>query len=434
MTSRPDFSTLQDNGFVNRLAHASGLIKRKRKVTGIDLIVAVLCSVVKQVPSYNVMSHVLFAQRNKDVSRQRLHKIISSSNFASFFKDFLNHLWQCQVIPDSHSVNGKFKRVLLQDSTILKLPKRLFSQYSGVANGAVSVTNCRVQICVDLMTNLLQTLAIDSYSINDLKARHYINPQKGDLVIRDRGYFAFDQVIKFVKEGVHFIIRHKSNNLYYDQCGKPINLIKVLSKRRTTVLRVRLTKEEGPMLTLFAQKVSEEITASRSRAARLSMKGRNASKQTLEQLQWSIFITDLDSESYEFEEVWKLYSTRWRIEILFKTLKTHLHLDSIQNVSSNQLQIIIHARIALIFLITTAVYNPLQAMITQQKSNKKISLIKLVGNLLIDIDLLVQAIIYFTKNKHRQGERIIQKLLKTTVYDTRARVNYRSLLENMVLS
>lgn len=429
-----NFSTLFDATRINRLALSSGLIQRRRKVNGLDLVVAVLCSVVKQVPSYNVMSHILFSLRNKDVSRQRLHKIISSPDFTIFFKEFINHLWKSQVISTSHFRGRKFKRVLLQDSTILKLPKRLFEQYSGASNGAVTVANCRVQLCVDLFTNLLQTLAIDSYSVNDVKARHYINPQKGDLVIRDRGYFGLDQVLKFAKEGVHFIIRPKSNSVYYDRFGKPINLLKIISKRKTTVLEVRLTKEEGPMLTLFAQKVSEEITAKRRRAARLSTKGRNPSKQTLEQLQWSMFITDLDPGTHDFNDIWQLYSLRWRIEILFKALKTHLHLDSIQNVSSNQLQIIIHARIALIFLISTRVYNPLQAMIKKTNTTKKVSLIKLVGNLLLDIDLMAKAILFFKKRKFKRNHHIIQKLLKTCVYDSRTRTNYKSTLDLILLS
>jgi len=428
------FSTLFNKNIINQLAHSSGLIERKRKVNGLDLIVSVFASVAKQMPSYNVVSCMLYTHQNIDISRQRLHKIISSDKFAIFFKEVINHLWQLQVDPSRETRKRKFNRVLLQDSTILQLPKRLFQQYSGASNAAVSVANCRIQLCIDLMTNLLQTLGIDSYSVNDLKARHYLKPQKGDLVIRDRGYFALDQLINFVKERVHFIVRSKSNNKFYDRFGKPINLHKVLSKRKTTVLEVRLSSNKGPLLTLFAQKVSPEIAAERCRAAKLSSKGRTISKQTMEQLQWSIFLTDLDSKTNEFKDIWQLYSLRWRIEILFKALKTHLHLDSIHNVSSNQLHIIIHARIAIVFLITSCVYNPLQAKIERDKHEKKISLFKLIGVLILDFNLLANAILYFRKSCTKKENLLIPKLIKHASYDSRTRKNFKESFDDIFLS
>jgi hypothetical protein len=434
MTNASAFSNLFNKKIINQLAYSSGLIERKRKVNGLDLIVSVFASVAKQMPSYNVVSCMLYAHQNIDISRQRLHKIISSVKFTIFFKEVINHLWRMQVDPSSEYKKKKFKRVLLQDSTILKLPKKLFGQYSGVSNASTSVTNCRVQLLVDLLTNLLQTLAIDSYSVNDLKARHYLKPQKGDLVIRDRGYFALDQLTNFVKEGVHFIVRPRSSNKYFDRFGKPINLHKVLSKRKTTVLEVRLSCNNGPLLTLFAQKVSPEIAAERARAAKLSSKGRTISKQTMEQLQWSIFLTDLDSKTNAFKDIWKLYSLRWRIEILFKALKTHLHLDSIHNVSNNQLHIIIHARIAIVFLITSCVYNPLQAKIERDNYGKKISLFKLIGILLLDLNLLTNAILYFRKPRGKTENALIPKLLKHASYDSRARKNFQDSLDDIFLS
>ncbi|HOS49179.1 MAG TPA: IS4 family transposase [Bacteroidia bacterium] len=434
MNITSNFSSLFDEKIINQLAHSCGLIKRNRKLNGLDLFITVLCSVVNQVPSYNIASTTLFTQRRKDVSRQRLHKVISSSTFSVFFKQVMDHIWQTRIDPSGQIRKRKFKRVLIQDSTILKLPKRLFKQYSGVANAAVSVANCRVQLCFDLMSNLLQTLSIDSYSINDAMARNYIKAQKGDMVIRDRGYFALDQFIKFSKEGVFFIVRTKSNNKFYDRFGKPINLVEVLSKQKTDVLEVRLTSEEGPMFYLFAQRVSDKIAAERCRSAKLSAKGRTLSKNTIEHLKWSTFLTNLEPKTNDFNDIWQIYSLRWRIEIIFKALKSHLNLDSIHNVSSNQLHIIIHARIALIFLITNNVYKPLQKLTYRLKQNKQISLIKLVNVLIVDLDLMTKTLLHFCKNKRKRYFDIIDKLIKASSYDSRNRPNYKTTEDEVILS
>jgi Transposase DDE domain len=429
---------LFDARSINRLAQASGLIKRKRKLSGVDLVTAMLGTVVNQMPSYNALSYYLFSQSNKDVSRQRLHKIISSDNFVVFFKRVIHNLLEDRILLSGNQHRKKFKRILIQDSTILKLPKRLFQLYSGASNASVTVANCRIQVCIDLMTNFIESFGADSYSVNDTKARDYIDPKKGDLVLRDRGYYVIDQVLKFAQQGVHFIIRHKSSNQYYDEDGNQIDLIKELSRKNKTTLKVKLTKDKGPSLTLFAQRLDTKTVAKRLRTAKLNSKGRNPSKRTIEQLQWAIFITDLDENEYTLESIWKLYSLRWRIEILFKTLKTHLHLDTLQNVSSNQLQIIILARFALISLITTNIYNPLQSMLIKTKSNKIISLMKLAGNLLINIDHLAKAILYFKPkrktNRKKSIKNLIQKLIKSSAYDKRERLNFENQMKIALLS
>lgn len=363
---------------------------------------------------------------------------MSADVFVVFFKRVINTLLENQILPSQDQHRRKFKRVLVQDSTILKLPKKLFQFYSGASNSSTTAANCRIQVCIDLMTNFIESFGADSYSVNDMKARDYIQPQKGDLVLRDRGYYAVDQVLKFVQEGVHFIIRHKSSNQYYDEDGNQIDLIKELSKMAKTTLKVKLTKDGGPTLNLFAQKLDTPTVAKRQRAAKLNTKGRNPSKKTLEELQWAIFITDLDQNEYTIESIWKLYSLRWRIEILFKTLKTHLHLDTLQNVSSNQLQIIILARFALIGLITKNIYNPLQSMLIKEKSNTMISLIKLVGNLLINIEHLAKAILYFypkrKTNEKKSNQNLIRKLIRSSTYDKRERLNFENLMEITLLS
>jgi IS4 transposase len=401
-----------------------------------DLVVSLLAAASSQIPSYSALSYFLFSHNEKDVSRQRLHKVMSSDNFVVFFSSVVNRLLQDQILPAKNSYKKKFKRILVQDSTILKLPKKLFQFYSGVSNASATVANCRIQVCVNLLTNFIESFGADSYAINDLKARDYIHPEKGDLVLRDRGYYAIDQVLKFSKQGVHFIIRHKSNNLYYDESGSPIDLTKVLSKANETTLKVRLTKEQGPTLNLFVKRVDKETLSKRIRSARLNTKGRTLSKRTIQHLHWTIFISNLDQNEYNIDSIWQLYSLRWRIEILFKALKTHLNLDSLQNVSNNQLKVIILARIALSCMIITKVYNPLRTMLKKKKSNHLISLIKLIGNLLSNLDQLVNAILYFKSKrmKKQANKKFIQKLVKSSAYESRQRLNYENQLEIALLS
>jgi IS4 transposase len=54
-----------------------------------------------------------------------------------------------------------YKRVLVQDSTIIKMPMHLFAEFSGVSNGHSKVCNARVQATYELMgwTILITTIS-----------------------------------------------------------------------------------------------------------------------------------------------------------------------------------------------------------------------------------------------------------------------------------
>jgi hypothetical protein len=65
---------------------------------------------------------------------------------------------------------GRFKRILLQDSTIIKLPLRLFEVFSGVKNAHAAVCNARIQGIYDLLSGRFIHFSIDPYSKNDQAA------------------------------------------------------------------------------------------------------------------------------------------------------------------------------------------------------------------------------------------------------------------------
>ena len=87
-----------------------------------------------------------------------------------------------------------FNRIIVQDSTIIRLPKRLFEEYSGVANGHSKVCNSRVQGVYDLVAEKFLFFSVDSYSKNDLEAAPELVLGKGDLTLRDRGYLIADEI------------------------------------------------------------------------------------------------------------------------------------------------------------------------------------------------------------------------------------------------
>src|SRR5215204_74173 len=118
-----------------------------------------------------------------------------------------------------------FGRIVVQDSTIVKLPQRLFELYSGIKNQFKQVTNSRIQFTIDIVKNSFIGMSIDSYSINDAKAAPLLSLLANDLILRDRGYFLIREISRIIKAKAFFIYRYQpSYNYYHITTGKALDL------------------------------------------------------------------------------------------------------------------------------------------------------------------------------------------------------------------
>jgi hypothetical protein len=247
-------------------------------------------------------------------------------------------------------IKKEFKRILVQDSTIIKLPLRLFKEFSGVSNGKVQVANARIQVVYDLISEQFLKFEIGPYSKNDQKAAPEIELQKGDLVLRDRGYLITSEIIRHIRIEAHFIFRHKFDMVYLDkETHEAIDLYKILKSKQNIDMEVRLRTNPETIVRIVTVRVTEEIANMRRRKAKKELK--NVSGLYLKMLDWSIFITSIEPDKADFKVLFDLYGLRWKIETIFKNWKSNLKFDKIHNVSSTQLKILLHSRFLVIILI-----------------------------------------------------------------------------------
>ncbi len=117
----------------------------------------------KGIASYNDIALSIENENHISISRQAIWKKVTEP-CVDYFKHVLELIILSKAkkyLDEVESVKCKFKRVLVQDSTIIKLPGRLFSAFSGVANGYSTVCNARIQGIYDLLSG-----SFVSFSIN----------------------------------------------------------------------------------------------------------------------------------------------------------------------------------------------------------------------------------------------------------------------------
>ena len=417
------FTALGFNGrYFEQVSISSNFKKRTRKLNCFDYISALILNASNTVMSYNTLASSIASEGCKSVSKQALQKAMVKGEFLNCFEIIFRDVLLSKLNLNSVKLTGKYKRIIIQDSTIIKLPGRLFEKFSGVCNGFVQVANARMQLAVNILSNTIVHYSLNSYSDNDIKVAGELAIQADDLILRDRGYFSISEIKRIIKLKASFIYRYKHGIHYCDsETGIPINLLKKLRKTKATCLTVKLCDKNGPIVRLIAVPIKQELA--NMRRAKLKKEAKNTpGEEVLALLSWSIFITSIDDVSMNYKEIFELYKLRWRIEIVFKTMKSHLNLDHIHNVSENQLKFIVLAKLLLIVLILQFIYELLLNPI-KEIYGKTLSLIKLV-RFIIDTKNTIQDLIVIGKNSPGKECEGLNLLAKYCTYDKRERNNF----------
>lgn len=405
---------LPDNE-VEKLAIEAGLQKRTyRKISAPNLL-EILCVVsVNEAPSYNDLAIRMENMTEVSVSKQAFWKKINTAQSVSFFKLILATIMK-PIESIKSTVKLTFNRIPVQDSTVIKLPQRLFPEYSGVSNGHRQVCNARIQSVYDLLTGEFILFSIDPYKKNDLDASSEFNIEKGDLILRDRGYCSYKEIKRIKDNNADTIMRHKFNTVYLEpKTFKPVELLPVLKKLSGIDMTVCLNDKDKTIVRLVAEPVKDTVANARRMKARRDANGHTLKKKALDIMSWTIFITTIQQEKASFSQLFELYSLRWRIENIFKTWKGNLQFCAVHNVSKYQFLSIMMARMVMIVLALSKIFIPLQHFILVH-FKRTLSLMKSIRYLQINNNILqvVDAI------KLNQINLIVMPFAKYCTYDLR---------------
>lgn len=405
------------------LAFECQLIKRRRAIDPTDLLHALCIESSQGTVSHNDLAAKIESESGVAVSKISVWKKINEHCLA-FLKKVFELIIRKKFLKNLHKPETLlFKRVIVQDSTIIRLPIRLFSEFSGVANGYSKVCNARIQGVYDLVTEEFLSFSVDSYSKNDLETAPELVLEKGDLTLRDRGYLMLDEIQRHIDHEADCIFRHKYKLALLDsENEKVINLLALLKKRKNVDMEVRLNNKAKTKVRLLATPVSKEIAAERRRKAKKELKGIPQAGY-LELLSWSIFLTTVPKETVDIEGIFGLYKLRWRIEIIFKSWKGNMAFDRIHNVSKIQLWVIIWSRFIMIIICTQFIYAPCRILI-KASINKELSLLKVTHYLIRNPQKLI-LILRELKNKPSEPYTAVNILAKYCAYDKRKRTHYQ---------
>lgn len=409
-----------DEGFITHAAFQSGWLKRSpRKITPASLFDAVCFESSHGSASFNDVASRIHTLPSRQAVARRMNKA-ALLFFQHCLAALIDHKTAAENAPPWLS---RYHRVILQDSTVLKLPAWLFDTFSGVTNATTTVCNARVQAVYDLKNRCFLDFSIDAYSKNDLLCAPALKLQKGDLVLRDRGYLFADELQRHLDAGADCIYRHKTGTLYLDpDTLQPVDLLAELRKNGCLDIRVRLNNKAQTPVRLLSAPVSQETASLRRMKAKKETHGHAPSAAVLALMDWTVFITTIAAPEADFKTILATYGLRWRVEVLFKSWKSHLNFDLIHRVSKTQLRILLTARLLIITALTNWLYPKCHDLISKVHG-KRLSLLKLLHYLAMKPEQLPQLVACLSL-ENPLAQHPLLMLKKYCCYDIRKRRNF----------
>lgn len=289
------------------------------------------------------------------LSKQGLHKRLKQPALA-FLQHCLEDAISCHLRRPDLPALPAFQRVLVQDSTCLSLPPTLARAFPGPANqSGKAQASLRIQCVYDLCAERFVHFLLCAFTRNDQSASSDILPllRSGDLLLRDLAYFTLHSLRDIAAKGAVFLTRLRFGTSVLDPgTAQPLPWRSILSSTRPVDLSVLLGMEDKIPVRLIAIPLPQAVANERRRKARLNRDRRvQLSELYFYLLGWGLFLTNASPQQMPIQKVPAIYRLRWRIEILFRSWKSHLGLQTPHRIGLFQAQVLINGLLLFAVLI-----------------------------------------------------------------------------------
>lgn len=364
-----NFQARFDLNEIDQLARQTEFVKRApKKIVPINFLVSLFLTLFNAKNTYSSVAKNNASLIGDTVSKQAVFKRTNGETV-----EWLKSILALVLIKTSQikyrniynkDIFKPFNRVILNDSTNISVPAKLYEFFGGCINQSKKVTSTlKIQGYFNILKEQFCHFEITPYRKNDQSAAHDIFDiaQRNDLIIRDLGYFSIAVFKKIVENSVYFLSRLRANVTIYINNGN--TKLDLLSFLKTNIsleyidINIMLSEKWKLPVRLVANKLPDDIAKERRRKAKKNHDRRcNISKENLELLGWEIYITNILPSVWDAKTICDVYRLRWRIEIIFKSWKSFFQIDEVPQGKLEQVECHIYMTLIMITLFHSHLY------------------------------------------------------------------------------
>lgn len=224
-----------------------------------------------------------------------------------------------------------FTRVLVEDSTVISMAKSNAANFPNNGNGRSETAGCKCMLTYDLLLGKAIEFQLHAARESDQAlafetADHCL---KGDLIVRDMGFFCVEALRVIGSRNAFWISRLPASTSLRSDSGK--SLAKMLSSAKGDVVdRPGFLGRAGLPCRLIAIRLDPQRAAANRRHIKSEAKRRrvSTSKETLLRAGWRILVTNVDPSALQARKISDIYALRWDVEIKFRAFKQSCQLSS----------------------------------------------------------------------------------------------------------
>lgn len=346
---KENFEKFFDKTFINRVSKSTKFVARRDyKITPFAFVSGLIESCFSRRNTYSSWASSIGAITGKEVTKQALFNRMNERT-TEFASALFSHALKVRLeVPKQQRLFTLFKRVLLGDSSTLSLPQNLAKDFPGNVSKGEQKAIARLQCVINIKTMHWLQMSLKSFTNNDQSASCEILPllKKGDLLIRDLGYFVLRALSGIIDKNAFFITRLRYGLTLFNEANKEINWKQLCKRKGVIDCKIFIGRQEKIpvriiMIPLPAAQVAEKIRKAKTdRDKRV-----NHSPDYYHWIKYNVFVTNVEQDILSAHEIAEVYKTRWQIEIIFKSWK-----------SGGDLQKLLHEKCTNVYRVKTTIF------------------------------------------------------------------------------
>jgi len=321
-----------DRDFIESEARATGFLIRKRKLEPYYLVLTLLFGmsnhhkptmeeIHRRYVDFDDNPKILNSIRNQSFRKRLNHKLVI------FIKSLLEHYIDEAVRQSPAHLKGivqDFKDILVQDSSIIRISKKLYELHPA-ARSRDNSAGLKIHAVYSAISHSLKKATITTERVHDAKMQEIGPEVENTLLLNDLGYYSLKIFSKIHSYGGFFVSRVKTNAVFrvITVNSGPSDFLSIIDKNCFQSIKGDEFFEKIPKRGVFDLTCSFQVGEERVIKTKMPIlqEFRVICAWNPVVKKWQVYITNLAEECFSADEIYELYRYRWVIELIFKELK-----------------------------------------------------------------------------------------------------------------
>lgn len=315
------------------------IIRNSPKFSAAGFLQSLLSSVATGLASLNQIAGELKDRDHLGMARQSLHQHFDARSTA-FLMAVLCDLMQQRYSTAANAIESSgIQRILIEDASGQVMPKSNADAFPAHGNHHGKTAGVKIDLAFDLRTGAIVAHSLQAATEQDKSiGKEFVTEVlRGDLVLRDMGYFSLSEFTAIEHLGAWWLTRLPLTAGVMLADGR--SLEKCLKSFRGDVIDIdSIVGAQGKKCRLVAIRAAPEVAAARRAKRRKKARdcGKNPCPKGLIRDGWHLMLTNLNKEQADVSQLAAIYRARWAVEIQFRAWKQALNLGKALNRKSNE--------------------------------------------------------------------------------------------------